>query len=58
MFGIHLQYLVDEGRKIPVFVERLITAIEIDGIYTVGLYRKAGAAGRIRQLVKELNTSK
>ena len=56
VFGVHLQYLVDEGCKIPVFIERLISAIELDGLYTVGLYRKAGAAGRIRQLVNELNT--
>lgn len=38
-------------------VDKLITAIETGGgLYTVGLYRKAGAAAKIKALIKEINT--
>ena len=37
-------------------VERLIKAIELNGLFTVGVYRKAGAAGKIRELLHLINT--
>ena len=55
VFGVPLFCLVEEGRKVPLFIDRLISAIEMDGLYTVGIYRKAGATGRIRQLIKDIN---
>ena len=56
MFGAPLESLLDGELKVPEVVERLITAIEINGIYTVGLYRKAGAAGKVKQLINAINT--
>ena len=51
-----LQSLLTEGRKVPAVVDRLITTIEIKGLYTEGIYRKAGACTKVKQLRKELET--
>ena len=56
MIGAPLSSLLDELHRVPALVERLISAIELN-IYTVGLYRKAGAAAKIRELIKEINTT-
>ena len=45
-----------EGQKVPPMVERLIQTIEQNGLYTTGLYRKAGAAARIRDMVHLMNS--
>ncbi|KAK2181262.1 hypothetical protein NP493_404g02041 [Ridgeia piscesae] len=45
-----------EGQKIPPLIERLIQMIEQNGLYTTGIYRKAGAAARIRDLVQMMNS--
>ncbi|XP_076443388.1 unconventional myosin-IXb-like isoform X3 [Babylonia areolata] len=50
VFGASLERLVKDGDKIPPVVERLINAIEMQGLYTVGLYRKCGAAPKVREL--------
>ena len=47
-----------EGQKIPPLVERLIQMIEQNGLYTTGIYRKAGAAARIRDLIQMMNSGK
>ena len=44
-----------EGQKVPPLIERLIQTIEQNGLYTTGIYRKAGAAARIRDLVHLMN---
>lgn len=36
-------------------VERLINTIETQGLYTVGIYRKPGAAQKIKQLKTAMN---
>ncbi|KAK4304536.1 hypothetical protein Pmani_023513 [Petrolisthes manimaculis] len=48
MFGVPLENLVRHGEKIPSVVERLITSIELHGLYTEGLYRKSGAQTKVR----------
>jgi len=45
----------ESGAKIPFVIERLITVIEMNGIYTVGLYRKPGVAAQIKALIKDIN---
>lgn len=42
VFGATLERLVNEEFKIPLVVEQLISAIELKGLYTEGLYRKSG----------------
>ena len=55
VMGVPLVHLLTGRQLIPPVIEKLITAIELHGLYTEGLYRKTGAASKIRQLVKTLN---
>ncbi|XP_074649621.1 unconventional myosin-IXb-like isoform X2 [Tubulanus polymorphus] len=55
VFGVPLLLQLSESVKIPEIVERLISAIEINGLYTEGIYRKAGSAVRIKTLKKLIN---
>ncbi|MPC21470.1 Unconventional myosin-IXa [Portunus trituberculatus] len=48
VFGVPLEALVRPGEKIPSVVDRLITSIELYGLYTEGLYRKSGAQTKVR----------
>ncbi|XP_050731320.1 unconventional myosin-IXa-like isoform X3 [Eriocheir sinensis] len=48
VFGVPLEQLVRSGGKIPLVVDRLITSIELYGLYTEGLYRKSGAQTKVR----------
>lgn len=45
-----------DGEKVPIVVERLIKAIETQGLYTEGLYRKSGAAPKARELRTQIET--
>lgn len=47
VFGVPLEALVRPGEKIPSVVDRLITSIELYGLYTEGLYRKSGAQTKV-----------
>lgn len=58
MFGVKLQNLITEDVKIPVVVDRLITSIEMKGLYTEGIYRKPGAAKKVKQLRQDIETGK
>lgn len=58
MFGAPLASLLsDEDMKVPPIIEKLFCAIEVDGLYTVGVYRKPGHTAKIKQLINAINTS-
>lgn len=50
VFGAPLARLAVGECKIPVVVDRLITTIEMYGLYTEGLYRKSGVSSKVREL--------
>ncbi|XP_069979084.1 unconventional myosin-IXb [Penaeus vannamei] len=50
VFSVPLENLVKPGEKIPGVIDRLITSIELYGLYTEGLYRKSGAATKVRSV--------
>ncbi|XP_031335127.1 unconventional myosin-IXa-like isoform X2 [Photinus pyralis] len=50
VFGVPLTSLLTEDNKIPVVIERLITTIEVYGMYTEGIYRKSGVSSKVREL--------
>ena len=58
MFGIPLPALLSPGEAIPRILDRLFKTIEMNWIYTEGLYRKGGAAAKIRDLIRDLNTGR
>lgn len=41
VFGVPVHKLATDG-KVPLVVDRLITTIEMYGLYTEGIYRKSG----------------
>lgn len=50
LFGAPLEKLVNEESHIPAVIEKLITAIELRGLYTEGIYRKSGIASKVKEL--------
>lgn len=44
VFGVPLHMLATGNGKVPLVVERLITTIEMYGLYTEGIYRKSGVS--------------
>ncbi|KAH9513297.1 Unconventional myosin-IXa [Bulinus truncatus] len=54
LFGAPLESLVNENQKIPLVCERLMTNIEMTGLYVEGVYRKSGAAPKVKELQNAL----
>ncbi|KAI9565582.1 hypothetical protein GHT06_009374 [Daphnia sinensis] len=61
LFGVTLDKLVASSgaasgsqQRLPPIIERLISTIELVGLYTEGLYRKSGVSSRVQQLKKLL----
>lgn len=44
VFGVPLHLVSTGNGKVPLVVERLITTIEMYGLYTEGVYRKSGVS--------------
>lgn len=51
VFGVPLADLPTGESNIPIVVDRLITTIEMTGLYTEGLYRKSGLSSKVRLIV-------
>lgn len=56
-FGVPLDRLVDEERRVPQVVEDLVTKIEMKGLYTEGLYRKSGTTSKINEVKNKLDAA-
>uniref|UniRef100_A0A2C9KA35 Unconventional myosin-IXb n=1 Tax=Biomphalaria glabrata TaxID=6526 RepID=A0A2C9KA35_BIOGL len=54
LFGAPLDTLVSENQKIPLVCERLMSTIEMTGLYMEGVYRKSGAAPKVKELQNAL----
>lgn len=59
LFGVTLDKLMAAAsggsqQRLPPIIERLISTIELVGLYTEGLYRKSGVSSRVQQLKKLL----
>ncbi|CAB3244549.1 unnamed protein product [Arctia plantaginis] len=57
VFGMPLTELPTGDSNIPIVVDRLITTIEMTGLYTEGLYRKSGLSSKVRELRRLLDES-
>lgn len=55
VFGVPLSELPIGDGNIPTVVDRLITTIEMTGLYTEGLYRKSGLSSKVRELRRLLD---
>ncbi|KAJ8918892.1 hypothetical protein NQ315_016794 [Exocentrus adspersus] len=55
VFGVSLVTLVTEESKIPLVIERLLSTIELYGLYTEGIYRKSGVSSKIKELKHKMD---
>lgn len=55
VFGIPLHKLDFGDGKVPLVVDRLITTIEMHGLYTEGIYRKSGVSSKVRELKMKMD---
>ncbi|XP_013183816.1 unconventional myosin-IXa isoform X2 [Amyelois transitella] len=55
VFGVPLAELPTGDSNIPIVVDRLITTIEMTGLYNEGLYRKSGLSSKVRELRRLLD---
>uniref|UniRef100_A0A069DY68 Putative myosin class v heavy chain n=1 Tax=Panstrongylus megistus TaxID=65343 RepID=A0A069DY68_9HEMI len=58
VFGVPLQQLTSADEKIPFVVDRLITTIEMYGLYSEGIYRKSGVSSKVRELKARMEEGK
>lgn len=49
LFGVPLTALIEDC-NIPYTIERLLATIEMNGLYTEGLYRKSGVSSKVKEL--------
>uniref|UniRef100_UPI00398EE374 unconventional myosin-IXb-like n=1 Tax=Pristiophorus japonicus TaxID=55135 RepID=UPI00398EE374 len=53
-FGVEVCTLTDENQTVPVVLEMLLEYVEMHGLYTEGIYRKSGAANKMKELRQRL----
>ncbi|KAA0719465.1 Hippocampus abundant transcript 1 protein [Triplophysa tibetana] len=53
-FGVALCGLVDTANSVPYVIEKMLVHVEMNGLYTEGIYRKSGSACRVKELHKIL----
>ncbi|XP_071346328.1 unconventional myosin-IXb isoform X1 [Trachinotus anak] len=55
-FGVQVCVLTSKANPVPMVVELLLLHVELNGLYTEGIYRKSGSACRARELHQILET--
>ncbi|KAM3866271.1 unconventional myosin-IXb [Diretmus argenteus] len=55
-FGVQVCVLTNKANPVPKVVELLLMHVELNGLYTEGIYRKSGSACRARELHQILET--
>ncbi|KAM4728261.1 unconventional myosin-IXb isoform 2-T2 [Anableps anableps] len=55
-FGVQVCVLTSKTNPVPKVMELLLIHVELNGLYTEGIYRKSGAACRARELHQILET--
>nr|XP_046264659.1 unconventional myosin-IXb isoform X2 [Scatophagus argus] len=56
-FGVPVCVLTSKAKPVPQVVEMLLMYVEMNGLYTEGIYRKSGSASRARELHQILETN-
>ncbi|XP_059196824.1 si:zfos-588f8.1 isoform X3 [Centropristis striata] len=55
-FGVRVSHLVSDKNPVPMVLEMMLEHVEINGLYTEGIYRKSGSANRMKELHQRLET--
>lgn len=53
-FGVPICALVHTADSVPFVIEKMLVHVEMNGLYTEGIYRKSGAACRAKELHQKL----
>ncbi|XP_053185774.1 unconventional myosin-IXb-like [Scomber japonicus] len=56
-FGVQVCVLTSKANPVPKVVEMLLMHVELNGLYTEGIYRKSGSTCRARELHQILETN-
>ncbi|XP_039999529.1 unconventional myosin-IXb isoform X2 [Xiphias gladius] len=56
-FGVQVCVLTSKANPVPKVLELLLLHVELNGLYTEGIYRKSGSACRARELHQILETN-
>nr|XP_055072708.1 unconventional myosin-IXb isoform X4 [Misgurnus anguillicaudatus] len=49
-FGVRVCHLVNDRAPVPIVLEIMLEHVEMNGLYTEGIYRKSGSANRMKEL--------
>uniref|UniRef100_A0A671Q1Y7 Unconventional myosin-IXb-like n=1 Tax=Sinocyclocheilus anshuiensis TaxID=1608454 RepID=A0A671Q1Y7_9TELE len=49
-FGVRVCHLVNNKTPVPIVLEIMLEHVEMNGLYTEGIYRKSGSANRMKEL--------
>ncbi|XP_041861931.1 unconventional myosin-IXb isoform X3 [Melanotaenia boesemani] len=55
-FGVRVGHLVSDKNPVPMVLEMMLEHVEMQGLYTEGIYRKSGSANRMKELHQRLET--
>ncbi|XP_018583731.2 unconventional myosin-IXb isoform X3 [Scleropages formosus] len=55
-FGVRVCALISDKNPVPIVLEMMLEHVEMNGLYTEGIYRKSGAANRMKELRQLLET--
>ncbi|XP_028856169.1 unconventional myosin-IXb isoform X4 [Denticeps clupeoides] len=53
-FGVRLCHLINDKTPVPVVLAIMLEHIEMNGLYSEGIYRKSGSANRMKELYQRL----
>ncbi|XP_078141604.1 unconventional myosin-IXb isoform X7 [Centroberyx gerrardi] len=55
-FGVRVCHLISDKNPVPMVMEMMLEHVEMNGLYTEGIYRKSGSANRMKELHQRLET--
>ncbi|XP_075944090.1 unconventional myosin-IXb isoform X1 [Anarhichas minor] len=55
-FGVRVCHLVSDKNPVPMVLQMMLEHVEMNGLYTEGIYRKSGSANRMKELHQRLET--
>ncbi|KAK9519321.1 hypothetical protein VZT92_022059 [Zoarces viviparus] len=55
-FGVRVCHLVSDKNPVPMVLEMMLEHVEMNGLYTEGIYRKSGSSNRMKELHQRLET--
>uniref|UniRef100_A0A6Q2XQ64 Myosin IXB n=1 Tax=Esox lucius TaxID=8010 RepID=A0A6Q2XQ64_ESOLU len=55
-FGVRVCHLTSDKSPVPVVLEIMLEHVEMNGLYTEGIYRKSGSANRMKELHQLMET--